>query len=34
METHIEVTMYGGSYIGYNVWRIKKYIVYNVWRLI
>jgi len=38
-ETHIEVTMYGGSYRGYNVWRLIEatmYVVsyrgYNVWR--
>jgi len=22
METHIEVTMYGASYVGYKVWRL------------
>jgi len=24
METHIEGTMYGDSYRGYNVWRLIK----------
>jgi len=39
METHIEGTMLGDLYRGYNVWRLiyrlqfmETHIVYNVWR--
>jgi len=29
METHIEGTMFGDSYRGYNVWRLREMVKYT-----